>query len=171
MDLNLSSSNAPITTKDAMLEFPSHSQSVVYLKFPALVPHPNQVDFSIGKSSYVFDPKESPNEVMYWGANYSPNANRINTNTSAMGLFIEANYNDGANWKELQFRLTTKDNIEHRPWAWRINENNLKDWVLGTETYRFVLVDPSTQNQYLNITPLGISFQSTQAKLVNKSFQ
>jgi hypothetical protein len=147
-------------------------KSTNYYRFPALIPHINQVDFFLSKSSHIFDINEAADEVMFWGANYTPYATRINTNTSALGLFIEANYNDGgANWKELQFRFTTKDDIQHRPWAWRLNENNLKDWILGTETYRFVLVDPSTQNQYLNINPLGISFQSELAKQINKSFQ
>lgn len=147
-------------------------KSTNYYRFPALIPHKNQVDFFISKSSHIFDTNQAADEVMFWGANYTPYATRINTNTSALGLFIEANYNDGgANWKELQFRLTTKNDIQHRPWAWRLNEDNLKDWILGTETYRFVLVDPSTQNQYLNINPLGISFQSEPARQINKSFQ
>lgn len=145
--------------------------SITYYTFPPLIPHPNQGNFYVGKSAHVFDPGEAADEVMCWAFNYDCAGARVNRNTAAIGLFIEGNYNaGGAHWKEMQLRFTSKDDVQHRPWSWRINENDFKDWGLITETYTFLLRNPVTLADYLAITPWGIQFVSEPARLAGKSF-
>jgi hypothetical protein len=108
----------------------------------------------------AFDPTQPEDEVMMWGYNIGPGGNRVSTTDTAIALALEGSYNVDAThrYTEAHLNFIGTDDVQYRPWSWRINKADKADWqnLIHASTIR--VFDPANAVQMFEVGTVALKY-------------